>query len=1316
MSIRSLIVKIGADTQDIDKALAGVGASSKTLADGLKKLGDTPIGKEAQASAEQLKKNLDAVNASIQRTADLGVNAAKGIDAIGGPAKLTTGQLNVMNRAIQDSLDAFRALGQQAPQDLQKVAAAIQAQQKLLQTPIVPKTTNPLAGALGSLPGGNILSELSTGGAIAAVGGVAAAGAAALTGAAHAALEYADGLVKMSDKTGIGVEALQRLEAIAVPSGNSLDDLTRAVNQFQNRLISGQAEGALRQLGISFEQIRSAAPDEQFILIAQALQKVSDPAEQTRLAIELFGKAGAEVLPSLKANVDTLKDSMVTMSADSVKALDDFGDELTRIKGNAVRLLGEIAASAINTAKALKGVVDALPRAQTAQTTHQDLSERPQLANSRVGPALSNAALGRVPDILGSTTLQQLAQIPQAVDRASAALQRLHADLFAQEAAANAAGLALEDYQKAIDQINEKIRQAERPLVDLTEKQLDQVIALRALGLSTEEIALKMGIGANSIIAFDKAMEEQAQVFAKNEGLSSRVQQAIGKLDLGYLKAADSARVLQHATLALTDAQASQFDGKDFLQGANTVQQFNKHLLELGNITDRNSGIIDRNNRELDEERAKADRAAAGIDDLARAFTQMAQISGGAFSHIVRDIGTLISGIDLAQKSLKRMTDQFDEAGNLIHSATGLDKLVGAAGLVGVGLQLGSSLINGITQALEHLELSRIGHDVGRDLGVAISEGTEQGIRQSEKQLADAFVQAATAAGIPEKVARIIADPKKFREAAIALNLPQIISDAGGIQAFGTDKAINKLHDLFSLVEQGKLTVAQIGDEFDQVFSQLVPTAISKTSKLVSASFVELQQTALRFGTSSPALEQFRSQQIGNVNTGLSSTLGVNADATARAIELQKQLNDARGKGDSDEAKAVAQIIDLQAKLDKESNGDKRAAIQAQINDLLRRGATDYSNVVALQKELDKQQNLIAATNIKSQASATGFAGALLASFGELQRQGVPLLDIFKQIGPNITALQQQLDRTGFSGGAAFDKLKDLAALASDELAGPALDAVSGVQQALAGLANTGGLDADTFSGLAASVGDTFRSLVDQGKDGNQVLKLMAPTLQTIFELQERTGFAVDETTANLIAQAKAQGIVGEQFKSADERQVDGLNKIADILAAIAKQLGVTLPDAAKDGADKVKAELGSIKAPNLTIGVGFNVDTNELGVDLGSLHLQENLAATGGLVTANGIQHFASGGRVLPFLRHGTDTVPAMLTPGEIVLNASQQKTLADGLGGVTVNGLQVTVVASEGDDPKTIADKVLEALRTQAHLYQGFATIADRQITAAA
>lgn len=62
-------------------------------------------------------------------------------------------------------------------------------------------------------------------------------------------------------------------------------------------------------------------------------------------------------------------------------------------------------------------------------------------------------------------------------------------------------------------------------------------------------------------------------------------------------------------------------------------------------------------------------------------------------------------------------------------------------------------------------------------------------------------------------------------------------------------------------------------------------------------------------------------------------------------------------------------------------------------------------------------------------------------------------------------------------------------------------------------------------------------------------------------------------------------------------------------------------------------------------------------------------LASISGVVKQSAEYH-ADGGMVgmSPFIPKGTDTVPAMLTPGEIVLNAAQQRNMADNLQGNTL------------------------------------------------
>lgn len=147
-----------------------------------------------------------------------------------------------------------------------------------------------------------------------------------------ALIAAADELTKLQDKTGIGVEALQRFQIAGDDAGNTLDDLTGAIIKMVDKLYSGDksAVSALTKLGIAIEDIQRLSPDQQFIAISDAIRRIQDPAEQVNIAIDLFGKQGANILPTLKRGFDDLKDSTVGMSADTVRTLDEAGDAWDR--------------------------------------------------------------------------------------------------------------------------------------------------------------------------------------------------------------------------------------------------------------------------------------------------------------------------------------------------------------------------------------------------------------------------------------------------------------------------------------------------------------------------------------------------------------------------------------------------------------------------------------------------------------------------------------------------------------------------------------------------------------------------------------------------------------------------------------------------------------------------------------------------------------------------------------------------------------------------------------------------------------------------
>lgn len=391
-SLASLIVRIGANDAELSSALAKIGVNAKRADADLSKIGGTPLGDQALKSFDNLNASMKQLTDQQQRFADKAVGAAAGLETIGGAGRLMKGQLDEVATTINKGIDAFRALGQQAPKDLQRVADAVAAQKEVLKK--AGGASNLLAGAQTAL-----ISQLA-----------AVAGPAALGFAAKSALDYADNLVKLSDQTGIAIVPLQRLGAIAQASGNSLEDIAGAVNKFQRNLFEGNdaAVNAIQRIGVSLDDLRKQSPDEQFITIAKAIQKIPEPAAQAATAMEIFGRSGAQLLPTLKGDIDKLADSTFKMSETATHALDDLGDALGQLKTSAVNVAGEMVAAFIeagkNLAKELGHIEDIikqhLPKGPQAPGVAQDPAIRKRLSEALAqGPAAFSEALGATPPV-----------------------------------------------------------------------------------------------------------------------------------------------------------------------------------------------------------------------------------------------------------------------------------------------------------------------------------------------------------------------------------------------------------------------------------------------------------------------------------------------------------------------------------------------------------------------------------------------------------------------------------------------------------------------------------------------------------------------------------------------------------------------------------------------------------------------------------------------------------------------------------------------------------------------------------------------------
>jgi ribosomal protein L12E/L44/L45/RPP1/RPP2 len=122
--------------------------------------------------------------------------------------------------------------------------------------------------------------------------------------AGKAALDTADNLSKLSQKTGISVESLSLLKPIAEQSGVSLEGLAKGMQKLATAMVEA-AGGSKEQvetfsrLGVSVKDAAGQLrPTEDVLLdLADAFAAMPDGAEKSALAVKLFGKSGVELIP-----------------------------------------------------------------------------------------------------------------------------------------------------------------------------------------------------------------------------------------------------------------------------------------------------------------------------------------------------------------------------------------------------------------------------------------------------------------------------------------------------------------------------------------------------------------------------------------------------------------------------------------------------------------------------------------------------------------------------------------------------------------------------------------------------------------------------------------------------------------------------------------------------------------------------------------------------------------------------------------------------------------------------------------------------------
>jgi hypothetical protein len=179
-----------------------------------------------------------------------------------------------------------------------------------------------------------------------AIGAGLAAGFATAAVAIKSAVNRMDDISKSAQKIGITTQALSGLEFAARLSDVSLEQLSGGVLKLTKNL--GEAAAGNRVLaqtfgaiGISTQNADGSLRKTEEVLgqVSDVFKALPDGAEKSKLAIDLFGRSGAQLIPLLNSGSDGLAEMTeearalgIVFSEEAGKQAEEFNDALTRVQ------------------------------------------------------------------------------------------------------------------------------------------------------------------------------------------------------------------------------------------------------------------------------------------------------------------------------------------------------------------------------------------------------------------------------------------------------------------------------------------------------------------------------------------------------------------------------------------------------------------------------------------------------------------------------------------------------------------------------------------------------------------------------------------------------------------------------------------------------------------------------------------------------------------------------------------------------------------------------------------------------------------------
>lgn len=212
------------------------------------------------------------------------------------------------------------------------------SEQLKIELTAVDKTTaafNSIQSNMGKLGNGAMMLSRSFTAIGATLTGIGA------MGAFKSLIDQADNMNDLSKKTGIAVGELSKFNQMAKMSGTDIEGVAIGLKKLSSNIV--EAAGGNRELSKIFNilgvdvknadgSIRNAGSV--MLDISNIFMQMEDGALKNALAVKLFGKAGADLIPFLNEGADAINRFKETLGPDMASESDRFNDNLVRISSN----------------------------------------------------------------------------------------------------------------------------------------------------------------------------------------------------------------------------------------------------------------------------------------------------------------------------------------------------------------------------------------------------------------------------------------------------------------------------------------------------------------------------------------------------------------------------------------------------------------------------------------------------------------------------------------------------------------------------------------------------------------------------------------------------------------------------------------------------------------------------------------------------------------------------------------------------------------------------------------------------------------------